>query len=168
MDGAWLVSNPDVGVRGVETISSKGPSGRTAVVRMSGLSVDVNFNGLCPNAEWFSDSVGEMKMRRGQSTADATMIAYAMRPPDPTIPGEVPRDQIECIVVISGETTFTKDTQDAEVTFSVYPMWIPGYDPDTDGDMLPDEGVAPFACIPMDFQAKRVPIMPMPDPCELP
>ena len=31
LDGAWLVSNPEIGIRGLETITSIDPSGRRAV-----------------------------------------------------------------------------------------------------------------------------------------
>lgn len=154
LDGAWLVSNPEIGIRGLETITSIDPSGRRAAVSLTTLSGDATIGGLCQNADYLSAGIGELEMT-SRSTADATIIAYSMR--------NAPiRDEIVCIWVISGPTTFTSDTQEAEVNFAIYPLWMDP-DIDADGDMLPDEGVEPFACIPISFQAKRVPMMP---PCE--
>ncbi len=154
LDGAWLVTNPEVGIRGLETITSIDPSGRTVSVRLTTLSGDATVGGLCPHADYLSDGIGEMEMT-SRSTADATMMLYAMR-------RELPRDQIECIWVISGSTAFTKQTQDAEVIFAIYPLWM---DPsiDENDDLIPDEDAEPALCLPLGFHAERVP---MNFPCE--
>lgn len=157
LDGAWLVSNPDVGIRGLETVTSIDPSGLRFSVRLTTLSGDPTVGGLCPAADYLSAGVGEAVMT-GPSTADATIMAYAMRV-------EFPRDQIECIWVLSGTTQFTEDTQDALVNFAIYPTWLPPEvypNPDANDDLIPDEGVSPYVCLPIPFQAKRVPMMP---PC---
>lgn len=157
-DGAWLVSNPEIGIRGVEHISSIDPSGKRLSFTVHMLSGDPTAYGLCPEADYISAGAGEA-VRTGPSTVDATILIYAMRK-------ELPRDEIECIWEMTGSSTFTRETQDAVINFAIYPMWMdPAFYPypDTDDDMIPDEDAPPFACIPVAFQAKRVPIM---LPCE--
>jgi hypothetical protein len=153
--GAWLLVNQQYGIRGVQTVSPIDPSGKRAVSYFQTISADPTAGGLCPSAYFLSDSVGEAVMT-GPTTAKATAVAYAMRK-------ETPRDQIECIWVLYSTSDFTKNTQVISVDIAIYPTWIPGYNPDADGDMLPDEGVAPFVCLPFEFQATRVPMM---NPCE--
>jgi hypothetical protein len=171
-DGGWLISSPEIGIRGLETISSIDPAGRTASVQVNMLSGDPTAYGLCPMAYYISAGLGEA-VRTGPSTVDATIMTYAMRPPTQAeCDAENCRDQIECIWVMSGSSTFTRDTQDAVINFAIYPTWmaeVPPFfypHPDTDDDLIPDEGVDPFLCLPIAFQAKRVPVMPpcMPPP----
>ena len=156
--GAWLVVNQELGIRGLQTVSPIDPSGKRAVHHQQTISADPTVGGLCPRAYFLSDVIGEAIMT-GPSTAEATAVGYAMR--KPVLP-EI-RDQIECIWVLTSTSDVTKDTQEVAVNIAIYPTWIPGYIPDSDGDMLPDEGVEPYVCLPFVFQATRVPMM---DPCE--
>jgi hypothetical protein len=160
--GAWLVVNQELGIRGLQTVSPIDPSGKRAVHRQQTISADPTVGGLCPRAYLLSDVIGEAIIT-GPSTAEATAVGYAMR--KPVLP-EI-RDQIECIWVLTSTSDMTKDTQEIAVNIAVYPTWgVYGTypNPDVDGDMLPDEGVEPYVCLPFVFQATRVPMLPLCEP----
>jgi hypothetical protein len=164
LEGAWARTNtlslngiPLSTIRGTVTFSPSDPSGRTAVMRIQGLSVDLHAQGNCPNTYYLSDMVGEAVMT-GPKTAEGTAVGYGMRPPDPS-KGEV-RDQIECIWVGTGFAKYTDpDSAIGEDYISVYLA-----EQDTDGDMLPDTGI-PVLCVPLCMEQTRIRIVP---PCTRP
>jgi hypothetical protein len=160
LKGAWIrtsVIGEDT-IRTKMTLTPADPSGKSAIVLVQGVSVDANVGGLCPNADYLTDLVGEGVMT-GPSSNWGTVVGYSMRI-------EEPRDQIECIWIITGIAEFTGPDSEVGTGFvSIYPTWLPaGFypNPDGDNDGLPDPGVPPFACIPLPFTGVRVPML---DPC---
>ena len=151
LEGAWLVVNPAVGIRGLETLIPQDLLGRKATIQLESLSADPTVGGFFPDADYLSLGVGEAVMT-GPKTFKSTIVAYSMREEDP-------RDEIECIWVITSSSTFTGHrSQEATASFAIY---LPSAD--QNGDLLPDAGAVPIVCIPLPFNAERVPMMP---PCE--
>jgi hypothetical protein len=157
LEGSWILTDQlGIGINMLEVFTPD-PSGRTAAVHGHALSADAKAGGLCMFADYISDGVGEVVMT-GSSSAEATMVLYSMRK-------VTPRDQVDCIWVASATAEFTTDTQEVTINFSIYPTWgLPGYpNPDTDGNLLPDDGAEPYACLSIPFIGERVRLMP---PCE--
>jgi hypothetical protein len=170
LEGAWIITVPDTPISLLETVIPIGPSGRRAVIKMDPVVTDVKIHltpgecddpggfCLCPNAYRMTPTIGEAVMT-GSRTAEATGIAYAMRPPteEECDVGNC-RDQVECIWVTQGLVEFLDpNTQEGTLNLAIF-----GADADQDGDLLPDEGAEPLLCMEMPGVIKRLPMLP---PC---
>lgn len=138
LEGAWIAKVVGLPLQWTYTLSPD-PSGRRAAI--SG-SIQVHVPpaivkpGLFADLEYNSPIVGEIVMT-GPDTTEFTAVWYGMKK-------GYPFNQIVCIGVNSGRTTFTgpgKSEGTHHLAF-YYPS------ADGDGDGLPDPGAVPALCLP--------------------
>jgi hypothetical protein len=172
LEGSWIRTIPGTTIASTVTYSPMDLLGRKALLRLEGLSVDMNLHVipgldcddsgglcLCPKTYRLTDFVGEA-VKTGPSTQRGTAVSYGIRLPED---GEI-RDQVECIWVGTGESEFTGPNSITGVDYiSVYRV-----EQDKDGDLLPDPDETPMLCVPLPGQDTRVRIMPPCTPTPLP